>query len=329
MAKRDEELPLEATVEFNEQREYLARYLPANGYFYDWVVSMMAELQGRSSQFAYATRVCLAQRILDRNNPEHIMASQKAFLRVVRNLFPYDKIDKKISANVAKCIGKYNAKNSAFRCLDDEHLKAPELITLRYRILTTAIVGYAISLIKILGENLDEEKMPEYLTFADDILTACKDDKAELQRLRAVYFFDFPEDEFGGVSDHAVQLQGTLKRRRELPKDMEPEFIFQQINKFIVIIRGRLQTILIKAKEIRAIILRQKEQYEKQITELNVMATTLQSLINTDTDWGEIAVSTATFADKLNDKFRLDRYLSGVILNDLTKEHTMYMNGFI
>lgn len=326
----EDEVPFEESVDFNEQREFLARYLPAHNYFVDWLIDVICELHGDVSPYGYAARVCTAQKIAEHVNLEHATASQKTLIRVIRNLFPYDRMQSKtLRGPLARCLGVgKEIKQRPYRSLNDKVVKAAELVNLRYSVLVKAIIGYTISLTKVLYTSLDEEAIPDYRHFADDTIKECAADMEELKKFRNFYFFDFPEEEVCAVSSYAESLYDKLKKRKEMPRDMDAALVFQNIMKYQQIIRGRLQSIIIKGKEIEQIILEQRGRYIAQTSELTMMISTLQSFLSTDADWHAIEEEIGKFLKDLEEKFRLDRYLPADVLEDIRLEHQLYKQGY-
>lgn len=323
--------PFEDTVDFNEQREFLGKFLPLHSFFVDWILDIISELQGKVSPFGYAARVSLAQKQVEHVNLEHATASQKILQRVIRNLFPYDRIDSvAMTGSLSKCLGvNREIKTLPFRTLYDPIIKSKDLTALRYTVLVKAIIGYTMSLTRVLRDTLSEEEIPDYRHFHEDAIRQCQEVMDELKRYRDLLYFDFPPEEAISVSSYAESLQGKLKKRKEMPRDMNADDIAQTIVKLQQVLRGSLQAIIIKGKDIRSIILQQKEKYIAQINELTLMVSVLQSFLPAEADWHAIEEETNRFLKVVDEKFRLDLYLPADVLEDINAERVMYRDGYI
>lgn len=321
----------EETVEFNEQREFLSKFMPLHSYFWDWILDVLSELQGKISSFGYAARVCIAQKHVEHINLEHATASQKILQRVIRNLFPYDRVDSStMTSSLSKCLGiGREIKTRPYRTLYDPIIKSKELVALRYSVLVKAIIGYTMSLTRVLHDTLAEENIPDYRHFHEETIRNCQEIMDELKRYRDILYFDFPAEEACMVSSYAESLQDKLKKRKEMPRDMDADHVAQIIVKLQQVLRGHLQTIIIKGKDIRDIILRQKEKYLAQINELTMMISVLQSFLPAEADWHAIEDETNRFLKVVDDKFRLDLYLPADVLEDINAGNVMYRNGYI
>ncbi|MBP5232265.1 MAG: hypothetical protein J6333_02540 [Planctomycetes bacterium] len=327
----NDDTAFEEVVEFNEQREFLGKFLPLHNYFLDWVLDIFCELQGKVSPFSYATRVSVAQRHVEHINLEHATASQKILQRVIRNLFPYDRVDSSsMTSSLSKCLGiGREIKTRPYRPLYDPIVKSKELVALRYSVLVKAIIGYTMSLTRVLHDTLSEEDIPDYRHFHEDTIRECQEDMDELKRYRDYLYFDFPAEEVCTVSSYAESLQDKLKKRKEMPREMDADQIAQTINKLQQVLRGKMQAIIIKGKDIMGIIIRQKEKYVAQINELNMMISVLQSFLSTEADWHAIEDETKRFLKVVDEKFRLDLYLPADVLEDINAGNVMYRKGYI
>ncbi len=325
------ETAFEETVEFNEEREFLGKFLPLHNYFWDWILDILWELQGRISPFGYAARVCIAQRQVEHVNLEHATASEKILQCVIRNLFPYDRVDSSsMTSSISKCLGiGREIKSRPYRPLYDPIIKSKDLVALRYSVLVKAIIGYTMSLTRVLHDTLNEEDIPDFRHFHEETIRECQDDMDELKRFRDYLYFDFPAEEACTVSSYAESLQDKLKKRKEMPRELDADQIAQTINKLQQVLRGKMQAIIIKGKEIVSIILRQKEKYVAQIHELNMMISVLQSFLPSEADWHAIEEETSRFLKVVDEKFRLDLYLPADVLEDINAGNSMYHKGYI
>lgn len=328
---QEDEIPYEDTLDFNAQRECLAQFGQTANFFMDWLRDILCQLRGEISPFGYAARVGLAQKALDRVNMDYPAAAQKVLTRVIRNLFPYDRLrTSAANGSLAKCLGiGKEIKNRAYKPLNDNEVNIPALVERRYNVLVKAVVNYGICLVKVLYMSLEEEAIPDYRNFADDIIQECREDMDKLKTFRNYYFFDFPEEEARSVSDYAETLHDKLRKRKEMPRDMDAAYIKQQILTLIQMVRMRLMGILNKGKEIKNLLLEQKARYDAQINELMTMITTLQNFISGESDWHSLKEEIEKFQKDLNETFRLDRYLPADVLSDLAQENLYYRNGYL
>lgn len=325
-----EDKAFEADVDFSTQREYLLRYQPSYGYFFDWLAAIYWELQGKCSPYEYATRVAVAEKILENTNLDYILASQKALLRVVRNLFPYDKLSGQIPAGLQVILGASgnSLRKPRFRFLLDSAIKNPALVQQRYKVLARAFCGQAINLLKILREVVDEEEIVSHLSLSADLLKHSKDDLTELIRLRKEYFLGYPEEELCSVADQTLIKEVELKRRSELPKDMEPEYMLKLIGKLESVLRGKLQSVIIEAKNTRELILSRRKVYIDELNELLSMCMAVREYIGA-ASFEEINAGSDELVNYIDQKFALQNFLPVDVLADLEQGNAMYRSGYL
>lgn len=330
IANMQDDKPLEAEVGFARQREYLMRYQPSLGYFFDWLAAIYWELQGKASPFDYATRVGEAERILDKTNLEHALSSQKVLLRVVRNLFPYDKMTNGVPQGLQLILGDSSGtlRKPRFRPLQDSSIRNPDLVKQRYDVLGKAFCGQAVNLLKVLREVVDEEKIPSYMGMGGDTLRLCNEDMTELKRLRNVYFICFPEKELTSVSDDTMMAEISYKRRSELPKDMEPEVVLKTMGKLETAIRGRLQKVMIEAKNICEGLQERRKVYITELNELLTMCAAVREYIGAGS-FEEINTGSEELLKHINGKFDVNLYLPADILADMQRDNKMYKSGLL
>lgn len=320
----------EADLEFNEQREFLARFQDTHGFFLDWLIAIYWELQGKNSPFEYAARVCIAEKILENTNLEHLMASQRTLLRVVRNLFPYDRISGEVPAGLRAILGECRGmlRKPRFRPLQDTVVKSEVLVQRRYTVLAKAFCGQAQNLLKILEEVVSEEEIPIRQNLAADALKEGKEELVELKRLRSEFFLVYPEEELTSVADSTIMKEAGLKRRSELPKDMEPEYMFKLIGKLETLVRGRLQSIMIEARHARDGILARKKVFINELNELLTMCATVKQYVESGS-FDEINHASEDLIRQINTKFDLVRYLPADVLSDIEQGYALYKNGYL
>lgn len=327
---RDDENALETDVDFATQRQYYHRFDEEHSFFVDWLVAIYWELQGKTSPFEYATRICVAERILKTVNLSHVLASQKVLLRIVRNLFPYDKLGNKLPPKLCSILGESRGriKLPKFRPLIDTAIKSDEMVLMRYRLLAEAFCGEAKNQITIIRESIDEEEIPSYMNLAKSLLQSCAEDVNELKRLREIFYLQYPPELIVSVANSTLKMQTDLKRRSELPKDMEPEYLFKVIGKHETMIRGKLQSIIMDASQVSDKINARKQVYFSEINELLTMSVTVQDYVS-DGPFDEIQREAESLIRYLNDKFSLDKYMPADILQDLKLGNDLYLNGFL
>ncbi len=330
IASPDIDKAYEEDVDFSTQREYLARFQAPKGFFVDWLIAMYWELQGRCSPFDYATRICIAQKILESANLEHVMASQKVLLRVVRNLFPYDRLSTSVPEDLKMILGESRGKikKPKFKPLNDAVAKSDRMVEMRYSILSAAFCGQATNLLKILRENIDEEEVTSYMNIASDALDAAVPDIKELERLRRTFYITFPEEEIRSVADSTLKKVKDLKRSSNMPKDMEPEYVQQMLNKYEAMLRGRLQTIIINGKDAITSIMARKQFYINQLNELLTMCTTVKSYVEKG-NFDQLNHESEELIRYINRKFDLGNYLPKDVLSDIANDRTVYKNGYL
>lgn len=320
----------EDDVDFTTQREYLSRFSPSSNFFFDWLIAIYWELQGRCSPFEYATRICVAEKILDSTKLDHVMASQKVLLRVVRNLFPYDKLSDSVDDDLKILLGESRGKvkKPKFKPLQDIAARGDDMVSMRYNILASAFCGQAINLLKILRENIDDEDIPSYMNLARDALAAGEPDIDELVRLRKLFYLSFPEEELRSVADSTLRKCKDLKRSSDLPKDMEPEYMQQMLNKYVAMVHGRLQTIIMNAKDAISKVAARKQYYINQLNELLTMCTTVKSYVE-EGDFEAVNRESEELIRYINKKFDLSYYLPQDVLSDIANDRILYKNGYL
>lgn len=320
----------EADVDFNQQREYLGRFRQPHGFFIDWLIAIYWELQGRCSPFEYATRVCVAEKILETANLDHVLASQKVLLRVVRNLFPYDKISGEVPVGLKSILGESHGalRRPRFRPLQDVAVHNEELVRRRYNILGAAFCGQAQNLLKILREVVDEDEVPSYMNLITDFYKSSQQDLIELKRLRGDFYLSFPEEELTSVADTTIAKEAELKRRSELPKDMEPEYMNQLIGKLEMVVRSKLQTLVIEGKNAREGIWARRKLFLHELNELLTMCATVKNYVDSSA-FNEVNASTEELIRHINRKFELAQYIPADLLHDIDEDHKMYKSGYL
>ena len=328
--KRDEDRPFEADVNFMKQREYYSEFAPTRGYFFDWLSSIYWELQGTCGPIEYATRVCIAREIVQTVNVEHAMSSHLMLKKVLKNLFPYDMIKDPSSPALRSILGNQRGKVrfNKFRTLQDHCIKNETLIALRYHVLAEAFCSEAKSIVKILRENVDEEKLPIFHSIGKECLDKCNDDLNELIKARNMYYLNYPQEHLYSVSNITLKNEDNFKKRSDMPKDMEPEYIFKVIAKHTTAIRNDLQAVLIQAKEICGTVEKKKKQYYAEINDLLIMCSTIKGFV-TDGPFDEIANMISELGRYVEDKFSINNFLPEDILSDLKNGNSLYRNGYL
>lgn len=327
---REEDKAFEADVDFAAQREYVRQFYPTRNYFLDWLSAIYWELQGTCGPFEYATRVCVAKKIVDKVNTEHLISSHMMLMRVVRNLFPYDKIHDSSSDSLKIILGNQRGavKKPKFRTLQDYCVKSTELVTLRYRILGEAFCADAKNMLKLIKERVSEETLESNLNIVKQCMDTAKSDIDNLCKFRKQFYLDYPEDQLQSVAAATLRYEGGLKKRSDMPKDMEPEFVFQMIMKYTSAVRTHLQKIMIESKDLCARIDSRKNIYYSEINELLAMCASIREYVS-DGPFDEILNDINLLAGHVEKFFSYEKYLPQDILNDLQKGYNMYKNGFI
>ena len=330
MSLREEDKAFEADVDFVTQREYLSQFYPTRNYFLDWLVAIYWELQGTCGPFEYATRVCVAKKIVEKVNTEHLLSSHMMLIRVVRNLFPYDKINDSSSESLKMVLGSHRGvvKKPKYRPLQDFSVKSRELITLRYKVLAEAFCSDAKNVLKLIRDRLSEEKITPRLNIVQECMNEAKQDITNLRTFRNQFYLAYPEEQLQSVSTATSRFEDTLKKRSELPKDMEPEFMYQMIMKYTSSVRTHLQKIMIESKEVCANIDNIKQVYYSEINELLAMCASIREYVS-DGPFDEIMGEINDLGEHIENLFSYEKYLPLDILNDLQKGYNMYKNGFI
>lgn len=325
----------ESAYDFNQQREFAKPYVSSHPFIIDWLISMMYELQSKISPFEYATRVEVAQKQFDSVNPEHLAASQRTLQRVVRNLFPYNEVKDRLPDSLAQMLGKQpgqsgKVRKPPYRPLDDSLIESKALVAKRYKILGEAFGTYATGAIKLMGERLGEEEIKDHHTIASCVLDGIKESINQMVEHRKVLYPEFPPERLRHVSDDTLAMEKDLKLNAEMPKDMEPEYVLQTIQKQETIIRAQLNTIVIRAKEAVESIAKTKQVYIDTLAEVLSMAAALKSFVKeTDEFYAEIESESKQLKSAIERKFDLTRYLPREVIADVKVGNTQYKNGCI
>ena len=330
MSTRDEDKAFESDVGFGRQREYYAEFAPARSYFMDWLSAMYWELQGACGPIEYATRVCIAREIVEKVNAEHAMSSHLMLKRVLKNLFPYDKIRDVYSPSLRTILGNQRGKVkfNKFRTLQDSCVKNPKLVELRYRIVSEAFCIEVRSIAKLLRENIDEEELPSYKNLGEQGLEKCRDTLDELIKVRQQFYLNYPPEHIRSVSNFTIKNEENLKKRSDMPKDMEPEYLCKLIAKYTTEIRNELQVILIQAKDVCSTLDTKKNAYFNEINELLIMNSTIRQYVH-EGPFEEISQMVTDLGKYIEDKFDYLNYLPEDILSNLEKGYTIYKNGYL
>ncbi len=330
MSAREEDKPFEADVDFLKQREYYSEFGPLRGYFLDWLGAIYWELQGTCGPIEYATRVCVARGIVEKVNTEHLMSSHMMLMKVIKNLFPYDQIKDSTSPALRAILGNQRGKvkPTKYRSLQDHCIKQPSLVSLRYKVLAEAFCSEVKSMVSILKENIQEEHLPSYLNIVDECMEKCREDREALIKCRKLYYLDYPEDQLTSVANYTIKNESTMNKRSDMPKDMEPEYIYKMIVKHTTAIRNDLQAIIIRTKEICSNLEKRKKVYYSEINELLIMNSTIRSFVS-EGPFEEITKQISELGQYVEDIFSYTNYFPSDLLEDISKGHTIYKNGYI
>ncbi len=330
MSARDDDRPFEADVDFSKQREYYSEFAPLRNYFFDWISAIYWELQGACGPFEYATRVCVARDILEKINTDYAMSSHLLLKKILKNLFPYDQIRDSNSPSLRTILGNQRGKVrlNKFRTLQDHCVRSSQLIALRYKVLANAFCSEVRNIVKLLREKINEDELPVYNNLGKECADRCQDTLKELIRTRNQYYLNYPEEHLRSVSNATIKNEDNLKKRSDMPKDLEPEYIFRMIAKNTTSIRNELQAVLIQSKDICATIEARKKQYYAEINELLIMLSTIRNYVS-DGPFDEISAIITELGRFVDDKYAYKNYLPGDILSDIEKGNSLYKNGYL
>ncbi len=330
MGLRDDDKPFEADVGFAKQREYYSEFATLRPYLIDWLIAIYWELQGQSDPFEYATRVCISKEIVENINTDHTLSAHLVLRRVIRNLFPYEQIKDNTSIALRDILGNQRGKVkiNKFRALRDNIVDNPKLVSMRYKVLAEAFCAEANALITLLRERVEDDYIPKYLSLGDECREKCAERLQELVKNRQLYYFNYPDEHLTSVSNFSIKNEGNLKKRSDVPKDMEPEYIYKIIAKLSTSIRNDLQAVLIQSKDICSTVLRKKKYYFSEINQLLVMSNTIRGFAS-DGPFDDINIEITSLSRFIDDTFKLSNFLPQDILDDLEKGNTLYRNGYL
>ena len=125
-----------------------------------------------------------------------------------------------------------------------------------------------------------------------------------------------------------LRMKRTLKKRSDMPKDMEPEYLYKLIAKYTTEIRNELQVVLIQAKDVCATLEAKKNSYFNEINELLIMNATIRQYVH-EGPFEEISQMVTDLGKYIEDKFDYLNYLPEDILSNLEKGYTIYKNGYL
>ncbi len=332
---REDSLSFEAEIPFEKQRQFAAPYVGRHSYFMDWLTDLIFELRRQPSPYHYATRVTVAKELLKTVNPEYPKAAETKLRKIMRNLFPYDRVDGNLpmeirSAVAATPLEQIEIKKPNFFPLADKVVTNKKLVELRYKVMTDAFNMYAGLQIALLRELLRDEPEGAMKGHAAAHMEKLRTSIEKLKEQRLDLFGEvFPPEQLANVNDGTLAEEKKFQPREELTKKKRDVPQMKAVLKHTEqLVRKELTAILVEAREAIKKLHEKQKAYLEHLAEALIMTREMANYLDEES-LARIEEEIDRFKQEIHARFAPERHLEAEVLQDLKNESKMFRSGLL
>ncbi len=311
----EEGLPLKEKVAYAEP------FVGKNPEWIAWMRDAFWSLMGKPGPYDYIARVCIARKRFAAIDAKHRSAAKVNLEQIVANLAPNPD-------DLLACSGKNSDHDSiGVAPLNDEIFKgvSPRIISMRYEILAKAFVMYVDTSMKMMSQDLEEEKEGAFVAEFRNFQEQLKEPLERMVEGRRKLYKDFPEEDLRSVHDRTLRIEKDLLENED---ERDPQTVKRQITGAERFITTILQAIMQKAREEIDRLQQKQEAYMARINPLYALCQVLSEYLEEECK-EDLEKMFKEYAKAVEERFAPKNVLPAEVYQDFQSSLTMYRGGIL